>query len=65
MLLNTVYDIIDCFLERVSAANIAAGKAPPKTIGLAFDEKMIEEVPMETHDKELDMIITPSQIYST
>ena len=51
-------------MTRVSAANAAAGVPAPVTIGLAFDEQMLEEVPTEPHDRALDYIVTPTIIYS-
>lgn len=56
----------DCFLERMTAAHIAAGRAPPLTIGLAFDEQILEDycIPMETHDKVLDFVVTPTRTFS-
>ena len=57
----------DSFLERVSAANEAAGKPRPITIGIAFDEQILEDsiIPMDTHDKVLDYVITPTSSYTT
>lgn len=56
----------DCFLERMTAAHIAAGRAPPITVGLAFDEQILEDycIPMEAHDKVLDFVVTPTRIFS-
>lgn len=55
---------IDSFLTRVSAANAAAGVPAPVTIGLAFDEQMVEKVPTEPHDRALDFIVTPTVTYT-
>ena len=57
----------DSFLERVSAANQAAGKSRPVTIGIAFDEQILEDsiIPMDPHDKVLDFVITPTSAYTT
>ena len=57
----------DSFLERVSAANEAAGKPRPITIGIAFDEQVLDDlvIPMDAHDKVLDFIITPTSVYTT
>jgi 5-formyltetrahydrofolate cyclo-ligase len=49
-IINFFY-FIDCFLERATAANVAAGKPAPVTIGLAFDEQIVESVPLEDHDR--------------
>lgn len=42
---------IDCFLERVSASNVAMGLPPPITIGMALDEQIVSNVPIEPHDR--------------
>jgi 5-formyltetrahydrofolate cyclo-ligase len=57
----------DCFLERISAANLAAGKAPPRTIAIAFDEQILEDhsIPMESHDKILNFVVTPTHTYAS
>lgn len=33
------------------------------TIGLAFDEQMVEEVPCEEHDSPLDAVVTPTTLH--
>jgi len=38
------------------------GKKNPRMIGLAFNEQLIPNIPMEEHDKILDMIITPDEV---
>lgn len=50
----------------MTAAHIAAGRAPPITVGLAFDEQILEDycIPMEAHDKVLDFVVTPTRIFS-
>ena len=48
----------------MTAANLAAGVPAPTTIGLAFDEQMIDEVPTEPHDRTIDYIVTPTKVYS-
>ena len=42
------------------------GKNPPLTIGLAFDEQILEDnvIPMEVHDKVLDFVVTPTRLFS-
>jgi 5-formyltetrahydrofolate cyclo-ligase len=32
-------------------------------IGLAFDEQVFEEIPVEEHDAPLDAVVTPTQVY--
>jgi 5-formyltetrahydrofolate cyclo-ligase len=53
-------------LERISAAHAAAGKKSPVTIGLAFDEQILDDytIPMEAHDKVLDYVVTPTRIFA-
>ena len=42
------------FYDRWLAAN------PARTIGVAYDEQRVDRVPMEPHDRPLDVVITPS-----
>lgn len=37
-------------------------KCQLRAIGLAFDEQMVEECPMELHDQRLDFVVTPTRI---
>lgn len=55
----------DCFVERISAANVAAGKAPPITIAMAFSEQILDDntIPMDAHDRVLDYVVTPTETY--
>lgn len=32
-------------------------------IGLAFDEQIVEEVPVQPHDSPVDVVVTPSAVY--
>ena len=62
---SSIITLTDCFLERITAAHTAAGLPPPVTIGLAFDEQILEDdtIPMEHHDKVLDYVVTPSRMF--
>lgn len=31
--------------------------------GIAFDERIVDEVPLEKHDVKMDMVITPNNLY--
>jgi 5-formyltetrahydrofolate cyclo-ligase len=33
------------------------------TLGLAFDEQLVEEIPCEDHDRPLDAVVTPTALY--
>lgn len=55
----------DCFLDRLIARNLECSGPVPALIGLAFDEQIVDSIPIEAHDKRLDFIITPTTTYST
>ncbi len=43
-----------------------SGKAPQALrIGLAYEQQMVEEAPLQDHDERMDMIITEKRIIST
>ena len=35
---------------------------PARTIGLAYEEQIVENLPVEGHDKSLDYVITPKRV---
>lgn len=35
----------------------------PVTIGAAYDEQMVPQVPHHTHDRRVDIVVTPTQTY--
>lgn len=35
----------------------------PVTIGVAYDEQMVSEVPHHTHDRPMDIVVTPTRTY--
>ena len=41
-------------------------KLPKKTllIGLAFDEQVVERVPLEPHDRKIDLLVTPGGVWN-
>lgn len=41
-------------------------KLPQKTVlvGLAFDEQLVERVPVEPHDRKMDFLLTPENVLS-
>jgi len=53
----------DCFLNSQRAACAHSGKGTPVTIGVAFDEQIFEEVPLDAHDQPLHCVITPSKSF--
>ena len=55
----------DCCIDRVSKGNLNNGRTVPVLIGVAFDEQIIDSVPIDPHDKILDCVITSSQIYTS
>eukprot|EP00602_Paraphysomonas_sp_CaronLab_P005067 CAMPEP_0185032668 /NCGR_PEP_ID=MMETSP1103-20130426/20931_1 /TAXON_ID=36769 /ORGANISM="Paraphysomonas bandaiensis, Strain Caron Lab Isolate" /LENGTH=131 /DNA_ID=CAMNT_0027568647 /DNA_START=191 /DNA_END=586 /DNA_ORIENTATION=+ len=54
----------DCFLEALSEANISRQRRVPLTVGLGFDDQLLDEVPLDEHDRVLDFVATPSGLYS-
>ena len=55
----------DCFLSRINEEHAKRNLPRPVTIGLCFDEQVVDEpVPTEGHDVPLDLIVTPSRILS-
>lgn len=36
---------------------------PPVVIGICFDEQLIPHVPREQHDQEMNVVVTPSNVY--
>ena len=46
----------DAYLAR-AASTLAS--SPPLTIALAFNEQLLEELPTESHDCNIDIVITP------
>ena len=35
----------------------------PLLVGLAFDEQIFDEIPLDSHDQRVDIVVTPSKIY--
>jgi len=57
----------DCFIERVFHSNAQLGKPLPTLIGLSLDEQIMSDdvtIPMESHDRYMDYIVTPSRLIS-
>eukprot|EP00029_Vermamoeba_vermiformis_P012542 TRINITY_DN7389_c0_g1_i1.p1 TRINITY_DN7389_c0_g1~~TRINITY_DN7389_c0_g1_i1.p1 ORF type:complete len:208 (-),score=20.55 TRINITY_DN7389_c0_g1_i1:31-654(-) len=52
----------DKFIYTLEARMQQLGRKNPFTIGLAFNEQLMPNIPMEEHDKILDMIITPNEV---
>ena len=46
----------DAYLARVTST---LASSPPLTIALAFNEQLLEELPTESHDCNIDIVITP------
>ena len=40
---------------------LAGAESPPPTVGFAFDEQVVDEVPHEDHDRPLDIVVTPTR----
>lgn len=47
----------DAYLARAATS---LSSSPPLTIALAFNEQLLEEVPTDSHDHTIDLVITPS-----
>lgn len=41
----------DCFVERLTNVRRAAGKPDPCLVGLSLSQQLLDNVPMETHDR--------------
>eukprot|EP00638_Chattonella_subsalsa_P001033 CAMPEP_0117757300 /NCGR_PEP_ID=MMETSP0947-20121206/14643_1 /TAXON_ID=44440 /ORGANISM="Chattonella subsalsa, Strain CCMP2191" /LENGTH=294 /DNA_ID=CAMNT_0005577155 /DNA_START=156 /DNA_END=1040 /DNA_ORIENTATION=+ len=54
----------DTFLEKVFKANEAKGNPRPALVALSLEEQVLEneEIPMNEHDVQMDMVITPTRI---
>eukprot|EP01039_Chlorochromonas_danica_P003175 gene3175-3477_t len=48
----------DCFVHRLQEARRSAGKPAATLIGLALNQQIVENVPIEDHDQRLDFIVT-------
>jgi 5-formyltetrahydrofolate cyclo-ligase len=35
----------------------------PLLVGLAFDEQIFDDIPLDSHDQRVDIVVTPSKIY--
>jgi len=35
----------------------------PVTIGVAYDEQLVPEVPLHAHDRQMDIVVTPTRTY--
>eukprot|EP01041_Mallomonas_annulata_P011537 gene11537-24132_t len=54
----------DSFLERLeNGNNVNNRSASTLKLAVAFDEQIIDAVPMCTHDRYLDFVVTPTEIY--
>jgi 5-formyltetrahydrofolate cyclo-ligase len=45
------YAPLDDFLEKVDAVKAAAGLRRVATIGVGFDEQIVDSIPMNSHDR--------------
>mmetsp|Transcript_65496 Transcript_65496/g.131511 ORF Transcript_65496/g.131511 Transcript_65496/m.131511 type:complete len:199 (+) Transcript_65496:124-720(+) len=53
----------DTFLEALSTGRAARGLPPPVAVGICLDEQLIDEVPVDVHDRVLDAVVTPSGVF--
>ena len=55
----------DTFISTLISSNAALSLSPPCTVGLALNFQLLEEnvIPMETHDRPLDFVITSDFTY--
>ena len=54
----------DSFIERVSRSNASLAVREPSTIGVCFNEQLMEEpIPSSHHDRKVELVITPSEIF--
>ena len=70
-----VPDVLFCplvgFSERGGRLGLGAGHydrwladhAPQLAIGLAWDCQLVDDLPIEPHDRALDAVITPTRLY--
>lgn len=54
----------DAFLDRLNRLREKRGLHPAVTIGIAFDEQIVDEVPVNENDRTLDFVVTPSRTFA-
>lgn len=54
----------DSFFSECEAYCEKKSKKRPTYLGVAYEEQLLDEIPVSTHDKMLDMLVTPSKIFS-
>lgn len=52
----------DCFLRRINRLWPERGLTPPVTIAIALDEQVLDTVPVDTHDRPVDIVVTPTRV---
>lgn len=57
----------DAFLEKYEAAAVATRRPPPLVVALAYECQFIgdRDVPVDAHDRLVDVIVTPLKTYGT
>lgn len=55
----------DTFLERLTRERAALGLPPPKTFGVGLQPQVVDGIPMDAHDRPLDMLLTPSAVFES
>ena len=57
----------DAFLEKYEAAAVATRRPPPLVVALAYECQFIgdRDVPVDAHDRLVDVIVTPVKTYGT
>lgn len=59
MLKSNIDKTTDCFIDRLTCSNAERGKTSPLLVGLALDEQIIPDIPMEKHDRQDNIPILP------
>ena len=51
------------YYDTFIATYIRKKKKKPLLVGVAFDEQIVKDIPMDVHDYHMDIIVTPSKVY--
>ena len=53
----------DSLFDRLGQRRREKGMSPAVTIGVCFDEQIVDVVPTESHDYQLDFVVTPTATF--
>uniref|UniRef100_A0A7S4C4I1 5-formyltetrahydrofolate cyclo-ligase n=1 Tax=Chrysotila carterae TaxID=13221 RepID=A0A7S4C4I1_CHRCT len=52
----------DSFLERLQQSRAALGSPPAATVALALEQQLVDAVPVDAHDVQMDMLCLPTRL---